>query len=82
MLRPARKCERVGQQRGQLVCVQRQPIVASESRHKRGEVGIAFTEIKRSRARRNPGVNGSWICDEGRYGYQQAMAAGRPTKVE
>jgi NADH-quinone oxidoreductase subunit G len=46
----------------------------------RGERGRR-PEVKRGRARRNPGVNASWICDEGRFGYQQAMAEGRPTAV-
>jgi len=39
-------------------------------------------EVKRTRARRNPGVNGSWICDEGRFAYQQALSEGRPTAVQ
>ncbi len=44
---------------------------------RRGERGKR-AEIKRIRARRNPAVNGSWICDEGRYGYAAAAAPGRP----
>jgi NADH-quinone oxidoreductase subunit G len=46
----------------------------------RGERGRR-AEVKRIRARRNPGVNASWICDEGRHAYQQAAAEGRPTRA-
>jgi NADH-quinone oxidoreductase subunit G len=37
------------------------------------------SELKRIRARRNPAVNGSWICDVGRYGYLEPTRGARPT---
>jgi len=39
------------------------------------------TEMKRIRGRRNPDVNASWICDEGRYGYQQPGKGARPVRA-
>lgn len=47
---------------------------------RRGERG-RLPEIKRIRARRNPEVNASWICDEGRYGYLRVREGQRTVKA-
>ena len=41
-------------------------------------VDARYREVVRLEARFNPGVNGHFICDRGRYGYSYASAAERP----